>query len=318
MPVLRLVLLTAVLVCLLGGTAQGAPVGSLKQYKVPTANSQPRAIVNGSDGNRWFTEGTDFTNAPAAIARITPGGAVTEFRPPCAGCIVTDIVQGPGSVLFFSSNDPFLGRITTSGQFLPPIPTPNSSALAGNLAVHGTDVWMTDFNNDVLWRYDTVSGQFTRFDVPEPADVVIDAAGIAWFSAPLENAIGRLDPATGAVTLTPTGVTPRSLAIATDGRIWFTARFTPQGVGRLDPATGDVVTFPLTDVGPQDIAAAPDGSVWFTQTTKGNAARITNAGVITETKVVKGSEPFGITVDPESEPWYTMLAADKIAEFQLR
>src|SRR4051794_33696306 len=46
------------LVLVLGSTAMAAPVGVLKQFKVPTANSQPRAITNGSDGNRWFTEGT--------------------------------------------------------------------------------------------------------------------------------------------------------------------------------------------------------------------------------------------------------------------
>jgi len=316
MPRLRLVLLVAGVLSLLGGVAQAAPVGTLKQYRVPTANSQPRAIVDGTDGNRWFTEGTD--SIPSAIARITPAGVVTEFRPACDGCIVTDLAQAPGDVLYFSSNDPFLGRITTAGQFLAPIPMPNSNALGGRLAVHGSDIWISDFNNDAVWRYDSVGGQFTRFDVPEPADVVVDAAGIVWFSAPLENAIGRLDPATGAVTLTSTGLTPRSLAIATDGQIWFTARFTPQGVGRLDPATGTVMTFPLTDVGPQDIAAAPDGSVWFTQTTKGNVARITNDGTYTEGKVVKGSQPFGITVDPAGDPWYTMLSATKIAEFQLR
>jgi hypothetical protein len=61
------------------------PIGALKQYKVPTANSQPRAVTNGSDGNRWFTEGTEFTGAPAKIARITPAGAVTEFVPDVAG-----------------------------------------------------------------------------------------------------------------------------------------------------------------------------------------------------------------------------------------
>ena len=70
--------------------------------------------------------------------------------------------------------------------------------------------------------------------------------------------------------------------------------------------------------GPQDIAASPDGSVWFTQTTKGNIANITNAGVITESKVVKGSGPFGITVAPNGDPWYTMMAANKIATLQLR
>lgn len=41
-------------------------------------------------------------------------------------------------------------------------------------------------------------------------------------------------------------------------------------------------------------------------------------GVITETKAVKGSEAFGITVDAAGDPWYTMMAANKIAELQLR
>jgi hypothetical protein len=39
------------LVLSLGSAALAAPVGALKQFKVPTANSQPRAITNGSDGN---------------------------------------------------------------------------------------------------------------------------------------------------------------------------------------------------------------------------------------------------------------------------
>jgi hypothetical protein len=54
------------------GSAVAAPGARLKQFKVPTADSQPRAITNGPDGNRWFTEGTEFTGAPAKIARITP------------------------------------------------------------------------------------------------------------------------------------------------------------------------------------------------------------------------------------------------------
>ena len=62
----------------------------------------------------------------------------------------------------------------------------------------------------------------------------------------------------------------------------------------------------------------PDGSIWFTQTTKGNIAKLDNAGVITEGKVVKGSGPFGITVAPNGDPWYTMMAANKIATLQLR
>jgi len=79
-----------------------------------------------------------------------------------------------------------------------------------------------------------------------------------------------------------------------------------------------VTLFPVSNTGPSRIAASPDGTVWFSQETNGNAASITNAGVITEGKPVKGSGPFEITVAPNGDPWYTMMAANKIATLQLR
>jgi virginiamycin B lyase len=323
------------LVLSLGSTALAAPVGTLKQFKVPTANSQPRAITNGSDGNRWFTEGTEFTSAPAKIGRITPAGGITELAPDvaagCNVCIITDIAQGPGGILYLTSNDPTLMRFDVATQsFQTPVQMPNTSALGGNLAVSATEVWITDFNNDMVWRYHLSTGQFTSSPVADPADVAVDLAGNAWFTqpgdvnAPGTSTIGRIDAATGTVTTTPTSdgattVAPRGITVATDGQVWFTARFTPQAVGRLDPSTG-VVTIFLTpsNPGPEGIAAAPDGSVWFTQETNGNTARITNGGVITEGKAVKGSGPFGITVAANGDPWYTMMAANKIATLQLR
>jgi streptogramin lyase len=33
---------------------------------------------------------------------------------------------------------------------------------------------------------------------------------------------------------------------------------------------------------------------------------------------VKGSEPFGVTVAPDGNPWYTELSADKIAKLQVK
>jgi streptogramin lyase len=311
------------LVLSLGSAALAAPVGTLKQFKVPTANSQPRAITNGSDGNRWFTEGTEFTSAPPKIGRITPAGSITEFDANCQFCILTDIIQGPADILYVTSNNPILLRFdVAAGTFLAPIDIPNSNAVAGDLAVHGDDIWFTDFNNDSLWRYNITAGQFTQFPLPiQPSDVAIDSAGSAWFTAPFNNSVNRLNPATGTVESfpVPDGLSPRQITIATDGQIWFTSRFVPQGVGRLNPTTGVVTTFPTpSNPGPEGIAASPDGSIWFTQTTKGNIARIDNSGVITEGKVVRGSEPFGIIVAPNGDPWYTMLAANKIATLQLR
>jgi streptogramin lyase len=318
-----------------GSAAVAAPpVGALKQFKVPTANSEPRAITNGSDGNRWFSEGTEFTAAPAKIARITAAGVITEFAPDvadgCNFCIITDIAQGPGSILYITSNDPTLMRFNVATQsFATPVQMPNTSALGGNLAVSATDAWITDFNNDVVWRYHLSDGQFTSFPVSDPADVTVDVGGNAWFTqpgdvnAPGTSNIGRIDAATWAVTTTPTTdgsttVAPRGITVASDGQIWFTARFTPQAVGRLNPSNNSVRLFSVTNTGPSGIAASPDGTVWFTQETLGNAARITNAGVVTEGKSVKGSGPFGITIAPNGNPWYTMMAANKIATLQLR
>ena len=319
------ILLTAVLSMLAVSAAQAAaPIGSLKQFKVPTANSQPRAITNGADGNLWFTEGTEFTNSPAKVGRITAAGSITEFDVDCNFCILTDIVQGPDGILYMTSNNPILVRfdVATETQ-LASIEIPNTNAVAGDMAIDGDDIWFTDFNNDSLWRYNITADQFTEFPVApiQPSDVVIDSAGDAWFTAPFDNTVNRLDPATGTVETfpVPDGLSPRDITIATDGQLWFTSRFTPQGVGRLNPTTGVVTTFPTpSNPGPTGIAASPDGTVWFTQTTKGNVARIDNSGVITEAKAVKNSETFGITVAPNGNPWFTMMAANKIATVQLR
>jgi virginiamycin B lyase len=324
MKALRLALLTAVLSALLVPAAQAAPVGGLKQYKVPTANSEPGAITLGSDGNMWFTEGTSFTLAPPKLGRVTPAGTVTEFPIQCSDCILSDVVQGPSNILYFTSNDAELGRfnVATGTQLLPSIEMPDIDVLAGKLAVHGDDVWITDFINNSVWRYDIPTGVFTQFAPPTPGSspnyVAVDNAGTVWFTEVGAGQIARLNPQTGAITEFPATSFPQGIAVATDGQVWFAQRVTPQAVLRFNPATNVLTPFSVTNAGPQSIVAAPDGSMWFTQNTKGNIARITNGGAITEGKVVKGSEPFDITLDAGGDPWYTMTAADKIAEFQLR
>jgi hypothetical protein len=55
--------------------AQAAPVGMLKQFRVPTADSEPRYITVGSDGNLWFTE------APSSSGR-TPIPRRGDFPQP--------------------------------------------------------------------------------------------------------------------------------------------------------------------------------------------------------------------------------------------
>ena len=68
-------------------------------------------------------------------------------------------------------------------SFEAPVAMPNSIALAGQLAVNGDVVFITDFNNHVVWRYNTISGTFDSFPA-DAADIAVDAAGNAWFTEP--------------------------------------------------------------------------------------------------------------------------------------
>jgi streptogramin lyase len=321
---LCLVLLLAGLALLAVSAARAAPIGVLKQFRVPTANTSPKSITQGSDGNFWFTEGN--VNPPMQnnqnVSRITPAGDITEFFV-CVSCFPNDIVQGLNGVLYFTKSDPGLGRITTSGQVLPDVaPAGFTTAIGNGMAARGADIFFTDFNNNNIWRFSATSRTFSQFPIPtagaDPFDVAVYGNGIVWFTEFQANRIGRLDPATGVITETVVTGDPRQITIATDGTVWFTERFA-NAVGHLDPLTSQVTLFPLAaGAGPEGMAAAPDGSVWFTQSAAGNVARITAAGVISEGRVVKGSEPSGVTVAPDGNPWYAELSTNKIAELQLK
>jgi streptogramin lyase len=171
--------LAAGLAIALGATlsdAQAARLFKFTQYRVPTADSEPRHITVGSDGNLWFTEGSEFfTPDPEMggtfhnqIGRITPSGEITEFRVENCQCFLNDIVQGPNSILYFTHNNQGLGRITTSGEVLPTVEPGNSNALGGGVAAKGNRVWYTDHNNNSLWRYNVSTGNFRQYPVPTP------------------------------------------------------------------------------------------------------------------------------------------------------
>ena len=353
--------IVAALAITLGATlsaAQAAGLFKFTQYKVPTANSAPSHITAGSDENLWFTESNPEFNEETfteigKVAQITPAGDITEFAV-CEFCSPNDIVQGPGSVLYFTTNDPGLGRITTAGEVQGDVVPRNGlgdpifSANGNGIARHDNDVWYADFNNDTIYRYNTVSEEFTRFKVPNtPTDVAVDANGIVWYTANSPNAIGRLDPnsgtvvgndpvtgeptantgsVVGATTETPVPAMPNKLAISTDGKVWYTERIADH-IGRLDPSNSQLTRFPtLTpDAGPQDITAARDGSLWFTQANAGNAAQITADGTITEAdKASKASagtleNALGITMGPDGRSvWFAKPADNMIARLTPR
>ena len=263
---------------------------------------------------------------------VLPGIGPTQ-----CSCLLNDIVQGPADILYITTNNNRLGRITTAGTVLPFIETPFS--VGDSLARRGDDLWINDFNTGSIWRYNIKNDVFTEFPTGgTPADVAVNAQGIVWFTgtdANGEGQISSLNPRNRRITATPvtysapdTRSAPGHMAIASDGKVWFTDRFNHR-VGYLDPSNRNQVTdFPtLTlEAGPQDIAAATGGSMWFAQATVGNVARITPDGTITEAGRIVKDDPnnglesaFGITVYPEDQSvWYTKPADNMVAHLTAR
>jgi hypothetical protein len=52
----------------------------IDQFAVPTSSSLGNLIVDGPDGDLWFSEGSSLGGSPDTIDRITPQGQVTEIQ----------------------------------------------------------------------------------------------------------------------------------------------------------------------------------------------------------------------------------------------
>ncbi len=135
-----------------------ATSGQITEFHIPTANSQPRGITAGPDGNLWFTE-FQGTNVVNNIGRITTKGQITEFPLPThcespLGCEPFGITAGPdGNLWFTESQGNKIGRITpagvVTGEFL--IPTGGSEP-EGITAGPDGNLWFTEFNGNNIGR----------------------------------------------------------------------------------------------------------------------------------------------------------------------
>src|SRR5260221_10967597 len=90
------------------GGIHAAPVGSITEFPIPTANSQPAGIAAGPGGNLWFTE------EAGKIGRISPSGTITEFPVPTPNSQLQEIAAGPrGNLWFTEFGGNQIGRITS-------------------------------------------------------------------------------------------------------------------------------------------------------------------------------------------------------------
>jgi streptogramin lyase len=171
--------------------------GTITEFAIPTANSQPVGITAGPDGALWFTE-----LGGNQIGRITTTGMITEFSIPTASSQPVGITAGPDGALWFAEQSGNkIGRITTTGTIAEfPVVT---SASRPNFIVAGLDgaLWFTENLGNKIGRITTGGTVIAEFAIPTANSnlfgITAGPDGGLWFVEASANKIGTLMPPPG-------------------------------------------------------------------------------------------------------------------------
>lgn len=107
---------------------------------------------------------------------------------------------------------------------------------------------------------------------------------------------------------------PTTIAIASDGRIWFTES-AGNRIGRMNSDGSHLVEFglPHPASSPRIIARGGDGNMWFSEHTGNRMGRIRPNGRIAEFEIpTPASQPRAIALGADGNIWFGMFAAGKI------
>jgi streptogramin lyase len=305
-------------------TATPSPApGTIVEYTIPTANSEPGAIAQGSDGNMWFLEDAS-TNK---IAKITPSGTITEFTLPTTNAFPAALVNGPDGNLWYDDEDNHLVKVTTAGAATLFTMTADSVALTV-----GPDhnLWAPEFNGGNVDVYSTSGTQLHSYPsglgASQLEGVAAGSDGNMWidpFGSPYQ--VVKMITSTGATTLysLPASIqnSLRSIISGPDGNIWVVAQDSNDLV-QVNVTSGASALFPVPSANSDAYGAVSDGTyIWFTEPGN-NLTGYTNkigklnpsTGTITEYPIpTAASYPYGIAVlSSDGTIWFTEANTNKI------
>ncbi len=275
---------------------------------LPTASAY--TMIAGADGDLWVA--VNPTATTSAIDRIGLDGSVSSFPVPGGPnsyLQIDALTTGPDGNVWFDADffdfrpdaaagvsQTLIGEVTSTGQVteFPPIPLP-----AGQTALASLQAMVSGPGGD-LWFGDSVIG-------PKHQS---------------QDFIGRVTTA-GAVTLFPISSVgsrafgPDSLAVGTDGNLWFTESVGKKTVlGRMSPS-GVVTPIPIGNQKAGDVANGPNGSLIMTgQNARGRneVFSVSTAGTLTRYKVPAAiSDAFGTYLGPaDGSLWFANEASGAI------
>ena len=302
--------------CTLAGrvTPTGAPPGvppdvvqkgngaQFVQFTPHTLGALYSAIVLGPDKNLWFID----ENA-ASLVRIGEGGAIKEFS-------LSGVLTGNGVSMAVGADKSFyildessnVIRVNEKGHAQSfPIPSGDTTSIDGLALGPDGNVWFAEFNH--IGKI-TPAGKITEFAYPpgfstnQYGGVTTGSDGNVWFAESSGNAVGRIVPKSGKITMfiIPATCSPAPVVLAKDKNVWFVCLTTSPLLGSVTPS-GKIATFPIggtfnSNETEQFCARGPDGDPWCASGNDGNIFRVN----IKSDTVTTFTPPLGSGARPDA------------------
>lgn len=248
-------------------------------YDLPRRDSVVHDMDVDAQGNAWFgNTGWDFLGKLDPKTATFSEYAAPNFLPrqPPAIQGVADVQVDAGDNVWAAVRGPRLGRFDTRTLTWTFFDLPGGKVAVNFIAPFaGRDagvVWATETAN--AYRVNTRTGVVDAFPMYTNAPpgshltyaIDMDSKNNAYFEDFGSSNIGRIDNATGAVTLIPTptpNAFPRRGSMDAQDRLWF-SEFLADKIGRLDTATGRIDEFPVPRLYISPYFVRPDsrGDIW--------------------------------------------------------
>lgn len=293
------------------------------EYPTQTSGAQPGGIVTGPDSNIWFTE-----TAVNKIGKLNQQAVVSEYTIPSAGASPLSIATGPdGNVWFTESALPQIAKIATATGVVTEYNLGNTLARPWGITT-GPDgsLWVTDPGSNGIWSV-TTAGVPTFYPLTtanaDPTSIATGNNGAVWFLEAGANQVGTI------AVSSPAGTHPTEYPVSagaglgviisgTDNALWFTEQTTDK-IGRM--TTNGILTqqTPLPGVvGPFGLAAGIDGNYYIADTQGSAIAQfVPSTGAVKTFKTISAnSQPYFLTIGPDSEVYFTEKAASKLGQFR--
>ncbi len=307
--VLAVLIITGVLST---STVMAAPV--ITEYNITSPGATATDIVEGSNGNLWFTE-----QATNKIGEISPSGAVTEFTVPTASSGPTGITSGPDGNIWFTEEN--AGKV---GVFNIATSTFHEYSLGATFPVGITsgpnnDLWIVEQDGLAVAQMNTSGTVLNSFETTYGGNYITEGPdGNLWITA---NAhIIKMTPTDIQTVYSIPGASPAAIGnivVGSNNNLWF-ADSTDNSIDQVT-TSGVFTRYAVTTASssPEFVAKGPDGNIWFTENTGNNIGSVTTAGTFNTYNIpTAASAPLGITTGPNNTLWFveSAVAANKVGE----